>query len=737
MKRFVLTNGGLHIVLGLWIFISSSEAWPARATDDTAKDLASQVTIRRDRFGVPHILANTEEAAAFGHGYSTAEDHIGVLARLFLKARSEEAAYFGEKFVKSDFETKQFHMYEGAQTGYSQLAPWVRAIIDGYAAGYNHYVQKHRAELPEWVKTITPVDLLAHGRRVVLREFSWDRSLGKLEKIGRKAARELPEDGPAFQRGSNMWAIGKGRSHSGKGLLLGNPHLTWEGSQLFCEAHITVLGKIDVYGTTLVGSPVVTIGFNESLGWSHTVNVQQWDDIYELTLDPKEPGHYLYDGRSLPLRKETVEIKVKTANGLESRTKELYWSHHGPVLRMNGDKAYAFKSASMDESRMIEQWNLMGKARTLEEFRQVLDMQALPMFNICYADKEGNDFYLFNGRVPDRPAGYKWDGIVPGNTSATDWKQILPESRLPFLLNPAGGYVQNCNSAPWYTNLQAPIDQHKYPEELTPNFNSLRTQLSLEMLEGDKDISLEKILHYKFNTKLLLADRVKEDLVRAIRGQTVDGVSLNEAADVLEAWDNKAAHESKGALLFANFWFKYGQKTEHPYSVPWDESKPASTPAGLGDPDTARSVMAATIKKMKEKYGTIAVKWGDVHRLRRGKIDVPMSGFISEYRQSTARGRSRPNFRGAAFGDFGSFRVIDYEEQKDGQFVAFRGDSFVMAVEFTSPPTAYTVVAYSQSDDPNSPHHTDQSVLFAEEKWKRVSFTQDEIAKNLERSYQP
>jgi acyl-homoserine-lactone acylase len=731
MSRWIRFDGRLFIVCGLVALLVSFDAVSSRA-DDAAAKLASQVTIRRDQFGVPHILADTEEAAAFGHGYSTAEDHVLVLGRLFLKARSEEAVYFGEKFAKSDFETIQFRMHEGAKAGYADLPAWVRGIIDGYTEGYNYYVEKHRAQLPDWVKPITPIDLLAHGRRVVLREFTWDRSLGKLDKIGRKVSRDLADDELQFQRGSNMWAIGKGRSHSGKGLLLGNPHLTWGDSQLFCEAHITVPGKIDVYGTTLIGSPVITIGFNENLGWSHTVNVQQWDDIYELTLDPQNREAYLFDGRSMPLRKEIAQIKVKASQGFEVRARPMYWSHLGPILRMNSEKAYAFKSASMDESRMIEQWNLMGKARDLAEFRKVLDMQALPMFNICYADCEGNDFYLFNGRVPEHPAGYNWDGIIPGNTSTAEWTRILPTSRLPFLLNPNGGYVQNCNSSPWYTNLHSIIDRHQFPDELTPNFNSLRTQISLEMLEGDKDISLERMMQYKFNSKLLLADRVKDDLIRAIRGQTVDGVSLDEAADVLADWDNRASHQSKGALLFANCWFKYGKKTERPYAVAWDEAKPAATPIGLGDPETARTAMAEAVKEMKQRYGTIAVKWGDVHRLRRGNIDVPIGGFISEY-----RGGSHPNFRGAMFGDFGAFRVIDYQEQKDGKFVAYKGDSFVMAVEFTSPPTAYTIVAYSQSDDPESPHHTDQSVLFAQEKWKRVAFTADEITKSLERAYHP
>src|SRR5208337_3029823 len=153
-------------------------------------------------------------------------------------------------------------------------------------------------------------------------------------------------------------------------------------------------------------SPMVTIGFNDNLGWSHTVNLHDCDDIYELTLDPANPQRYIYDGHPVPLRKETLSIKVKTKDGLKTRKRDLYWSHYGPVIKITNGKAYAFKSSNMDEYRFAEQWNLMGKTKNLDEFRKVLDMQALPMFNICYADKGGNTFYAFNGRFPQRPPGY-------------------------------------------------------------------------------------------------------------------------------------------------------------------------------------------------------------------------------------------------------------------------------------------------------------------------------------------
>lgn len=702
---------------------------PAVRADTADDELAKQVTIRRDQFGVPHLLGQTEEAAYFGQGYACAEDHVLVMARLFLRGRGEEAAQFGEAFVEGDFAIKQLRLWEGAREGYARMAPWVQRLLDAYAAGYNRYVKKHRDKLPEWVKPVTGIDVLAHGRRVTIVEFTMDRRV--LQNMGYKAAALPREDDTFLAKGSNMWAIGKGRTTSGKGILLGNPHLTWSGQYLFYECHLTVPNKVNLYGCSTVASPGITIGFNDHLGWSHTVNLHDSDDVYELTLDPKDRDRYLYDGKSLPLTKEEISIQVKTDAGTVTRKREVLRSHYGPTKKLPlGNKALAWKSANFDEYRFVEQWNLMGKAKSLQEFRNVLDMQAIPMFNICYADREGNVFYLFNGRFPDRPKGYPWDAVVPGNTSATEWSRLLPQSRLPSLINPPGGYVQNCNSAPWYTNLKQIIDRSQYPDDLTPNFCLMRQQLSLQMLDGDKPIDLQKVLKDKYNLKLLLADRVKPDVLKLLEGGKGDP-ELVEALAVLGAWDHTVARDSRGSVLFVNFWKRYCELCRKPdrlewmralYAVPWDEKRPAETPSGLGNRDAARSALRAAVQEVKKNHGKLDVAWGEVHRLRRGNLDLPIGGFADE---------------GGFPIEYGAFRILRYDPDKDGKLRAIGGDSFVLAVEFTTPPTAYSISAYSQSSDPQSPHHTDQCALFADEKWKRAWFTEEDIQRHLERSYQP
>src|SRR5215470_16989905 len=339
MKKDLLTRFVVVILLSITTLLAFGDlrhsASSARPPSHEA-ELSSLVTIRRDKYGVPHILGQTEEAAAFGQGYATAEDHCLEMARLYLKARGEEAAYFGEAFAGLDMMTKRLHIYEVAREGYSKSPPWVQSILDGYAAGYDRYLEKHKQELPEWARPITGIDVLAHTRRVTIMEFTMD--LGQLGQIGHstraRAERDLDDqDNAAMAPGSNMWAIGKGRTAGGEGILLGNPHLAWAGSQIFHEVQLTVPGRINISGTTLIGTPGVAIGFNDSLGWSHTVNLHDSDDVYELTLDPQDPHRYMYDGMSLPMQKEELSIQVKTDTGLVTKNEDLYQSHYGPVLK--------------------------------------------------------------------------------------------------------------------------------------------------------------------------------------------------------------------------------------------------------------------------------------------------------------------------------------------------------------------------------------------------------------------
>jgi acyl-homoserine-lactone acylase len=644
------------VVLPLCLVVVHGQQGPSAVADRSAgvgpaaTDLAQRAVIRRDRYGVPHILADSEEAAAFAHGYVTAEDHGALLARAFLRARGALASVFGPEFVADDVRARTLRLLEGAAEQFASLPPFMRAILNGYAAGYNRFLARHPAELPAWATPVTGVDVLAANRAILLLDFALD---------------PRPWAAPPRTGASNMWAIAGSRTESGRAILLANPHLGWEGdgATLLHEVHLTVPNVINVSGAAVVGAPVVGIGFNDSLGWTQTVNRFDSDDVYELTLDESRT-RYLYDGGWLPLQSRELAIDVRADGGLRTERHTALWSHHGPVVRVEGGKAYAVKSPNLDAAQFLTQYNLMGKASSLAAFTAAVSMHEVPTFNLGYADKAGNIWYLFNARIPLRPPGYQWAGIVPGNTSKSEWFTVWPIRDLPQLLNPPSGYLQNANDAPWYVNLQDRVDRARFANYLGIDGTTWRGQFGLKVLSNEQKLTLEKVTAYKWSDTVLFVDRVKSELIEAVRAR---GEEWREAADVLDRWDNEADADSRGAVLFLGWWEEYTRGLAAPFRTVWNSADPIATPRGIADMDRAMDAFGRAVATVAKTYGALDVPWGEVHRLRRGNLDLPADGATM-------------TFRNAAF-----------RTAPDNRRVMTAGDSYVLVVEFGDVPRAYSI----------------------------------------------
>jgi acyl-homoserine-lactone acylase len=686
------------IVAGLLVTRGETVAPTVAPTLGRSPHQAFSGTIRRDTYGVPHIIADTEQDAAFAQGYATAEDHFLELARLFLRARGEQALVFGEESLREDLLMHQLGIWETANERFGDLPPYMQAVLDGYAEGYNTYLAEHRADAPDWVKPIRGVDVLAHCRAVLLIGFALDLRPLRDVKIAPK--------------GSNMWAIGRERSASSYGLLLGNPHLEWSGPFIFHEVQITVPGKINISGATLIGFPVVTIGFNENLGWTHTANFLHADDVYELTLSSSEPMTYTYDGLSLPIKSRELQLKVKTPAGEVSKTQTILTSHLGPIFRIENGKAYAFHSPSLGVVDFLTQYNLMAKARTLHEFQETLNMQQLPALNIGYADREGNVLFVYNGRIPVRTRAPDKRGMLPGDSSDAEWHMVHPIAELPQLLNPPGGYIQNTNNAPWYTTARPLLDRTRFPPYVGDDGLPLRGTFSLQTLEATPKMTLQQMLAFMNNEEVVLATRLKPELLDLVKARPGTSPDVAEGLQVLRAWDNRDAADSRGAVLFDQWWEAYRKKASPVYTQPWIPVQPVATPTGIGDPALAVDTFERVVAEMKTRYGSVAVRWGDLHHVRRGDLELPIGGSTDTFRTVWYRG-------------------------KDGKSMAMGGDSYSLAVEFTPSPTAYSLIPYSESSNPASPHFNDQLRLFAQNQFKRVWFSEADIQQHLERSYRP
>ncbi len=625
------------------------------------------------------------------------------------------------KNVEADFRSRQFRIYARAVENYHRMDPDYRSMVEGFAGGLNYYVARHRDDVPQWIPAITPHDVTAYGFAGVMR-FAFDRGnivRDFLKSQGVDTAQlEEPEEllaDPEAALGSNMWALAPSRSRTGRTLLLGNPHQRWAPVSTYYEAHLIVPGKMNFYGSTFIGRPVLTTGWNEHLGWSHTVNYPDLEEIYELDLDPQRPDHYRFDGGSVPIAAEEVIVPIKAEGKPRSETRTFWHTPLGPVIHRNDEKIWVLRSACYENYQAYEQWLKMCQATNYEQFRDVLAMVKIPMFNICYADQAGNISYLWNGTVPDLPHPAHKAKAVHAARTAEIWTQFHPLKQLPQLFNPAGGYVQNCNSPPYFGNLRARLPRENYPPHFPANNLSLRTQHSLRLVDSDEKLTLEQVCEMKHSPLMLGAERVKPSLIKALRDSQPTS-EIATAIEVLENWDNTVSADSRGGTLFANWWDRYLKDGTDRFGVAWNEAEPTSTPRELADPQGAVQAFAAALDEVTRHFGRADVAWGEAHRLRKGSVDLPISG---------------------GSGLAGCFRVLGFQEAADHKLVANTGDSWVFAVEFSEPPQAYTVVAYSQSDVESSPHFADQAPLVSAGKMKRAAFTDSEIAAQLLTTYHP
>ena len=737
---------------------TTGPATPAQRMDP----LAQRVEIRRTSFGVPHILAEELAGVGYGLAWVMMEDYREEVARAILQSNGRWGLAVGRDSIGGDFAGRMAHDY--AAWTYHRLPADVREVLDGFARGMNDFARVYRDELPEWV----PDDFTAHD--IAARDIgvwnggavrSFARSRERVEVGGaptpiqdgmpegvvdgkddgaaetsRLAARGTPaaagsapsdqlsawmawaeRDGEGDPEvGSNAWAFAPERTASGNAILLRNPHLSWTAG--YYEAHVRVPGVLDFYGDFRLGGPFTTIGgFNHRLGFATTNNYPVLDQVYALLRDPTDPDAYLFDGASVPLETRSVTVDFKEAGGTGAETRDFRFSPLGPVLFETPDTLFILRSHELTQFRVGEQWLRMMQARNLEEWKDAMRIRAKVSSNLTYADADGNILLFWNAAIPTLPHRFMGDTAVLATSSDGVWTELYPFDDLPQLLNPRGGYVQNSNDPPYYTNLYEPLGPERYPDNFPKPRLRFRQQNSLELVHNDRILSLEDVIALKHSMKMILADRVKDDLIAAVRGRNPGG-EVSEAIELVAAWDNNVGRESRGSTLFEIWAGRYFAVTDTAvqFRDPWSVADPTWTPRGLGDTEGAADAFEWAVQETETRFGAWDVAWGEVHRIRAGDKDIPVGGCASA---------------------LGCFRVLGYVTDEDGKYKVYRGDGWVLAVEFSDPPRAYSILAYGNSNREESPYFYDQAEIFADNRMKKVAFTEEEILGDLVMRYRP
>ena len=664
--------------------------------------------ILRDQWGVPHVYGTTDSDAAYSLAYAHAQDDFKTIKEALLKARGTYASVYGpgKDNINAimDYVVSLLKIWDSINEKYhNELSPETIDLCEGYANGLNAYIEDHGL-IEDDIYPISGKDIIAGTMHKTPFFFQLPLFLGDLYF---KKPSEIP---PYYKRsdeiekikGSNVYALSPKITDKGNTILGINSHQPFEGELAWYEAHINSKEGWNMIGGLFPGSPVVLVGHNENLGWGHTVNRPDILDIYELEVNPDDENQYKFNEKWEDFESFEVIIKIKTIGKLKHKHKQMaYWSKHGPVIK-GVNSTYAVRYSNMNNLLAIEQWYKMNKANNFKDWKNAIETLSVPMFNTGYADKEGNIYYVYGAKTPKRNTKYDWQKVLPGNTSETLWSDYELFENLPQVLNPKSGFIQNCNSTPFQTTIGPENPSSK-------NFNSnygIETHMTnralraIETIGKDKKISYDEFINYKFDLNYsdnsIMAFLVK----RAIS-------ILNE--------NNKSEFDIDLKKQIINTLTKWNLSTERSNiyaTLPIIAFNPLldNSEDEIYDDLIIKRLIYASEYLLKH-YNKIDVKWGDVNRIIRGDLNLPLDGG--------------PDIA----------RAIYYKEYKNGQKKAIAGDCYILIANWNKngKVSSQSIHQYgSSTSNYSSKHFNDQVDIFSNNKLKDTSIYLDDLIKNIE-----
>jgi penicillin amidase len=676
-------------------------------------DRSEEVTILRDDFGTPNIFAETEEGAVFGAGYAQAEDRLEELLKQYRRCEGTMSEFFGPKHFNDDYRQRLWRHREVAEANYPKLSAKTRSLCEAYQAGIKQYMKEHPEQVPNWAPELHPWQVVALTRFII---WGWPEgeAQGDLKRIGI----ELP---PVEYHGSNEWLVTPSRTADGHVLALIDPHLSWYGPFRFYEQRLYG-GELQMAGMAIPGLPIASLGHNRYCSVAMTTGGPDTTDVYEEEINPENPRQYKYDGKWEDMTVRTETIQVKDGDSVKEKKVEIESTRHGPVVIRKDGKAYAVKIPYADEFRLIEQSYGMATAKNLADMKKALSMRMLMQQNVMVGTVKGDIFYVRNGRVPVRPSAYEadWNKPVPGNTSASEWRDIHPFDDLPQMTNPWQGYMQNCNVSPEFITRFCPLTPaafkaHPYLYNADNPLHQ-RAATVLRILDESGRMTTANARALAVCPDVSGVERWQARLVAArqrSRRAVEDAPEMAAFFNDIVRWNRRADADSTGAVAY-KFWKDQLWKDKKVL----DADRAGATPPEIPD-DKLLAAVDAGAAELKKQWGRLDVKYGDIYRVGRAGAGRtwPVSG-------GSIKGLATP-------------RAISFDDkpEKDGRtFLGHGGQTSTQVVQLTNPPRSWTFLPLGESDHKDSKHYDDQcEKLFAPGKLKPTYFlNKEELLKHVE-----
>ena len=545
----------------------------------------ADVRIARDNFGVPHIFGKTDADVAYGVAYAHAEDDFSTLQEVLAMTRGRAGAMLGEDGAKVDYAAALLDIRATTRRDWPRLPDDVKKLFTAYAAGLNHYADKHPDEVRlAGLFPVTGEDVVAG---FVLRSpffFGLDSVLGSLTEgteIGREGGPALDKSGKLVPReltpvgtdpadnGSNAMAVAPARSTDGATRLVSNSHQPWTGGVAWYELVVHSDEGWDFAGANFPGSPYPFLGHNKHLGWTNTVNRPDLIDVYKLVLDDSGEN-YRFDGAWRPLAEQRIWLKVKFGPFVLPVPRTIWQSVHGPVVK-NEKGAFAIRYAGIDQANMVTQYYRLNKAKSFAE-----------------------------------------------------WRAAMAGQGVPALVNPRSGYVMNANNTPWVAAGPGDeLDAAAFSPLLGIEDDMTNRAVRLiELFEASGQIDEARLKAIKYDTAYSRRGYAKAWMDRLLALDTKDDPALARAQELLRAWDWTLDGQGKGDAL--------ALMVLRPANGRHYQRRAAPDP---------RTMLKETVAHLQEHFNGLDPKLGTVLRLRHGeganRVDLPLDGGNDTVRAST------------------------------------------------------------------------------------------------------
>jgi acyl-homoserine-lactone acylase len=664
----------------------------------------SSIDIVRDQWGVPHIFAKTDAEVAYGLAWAHSEDDFHTIQKSFLASRSMLGMVTGREGAMVDYVVHLLHLRNLVDSMFDQsISREFKLVLNGYSEGLNAYADSHPKEISlRKLFPITAQDVLTYSVLQLAVGCGVDDALKKIYRGKMPLAQEMVMEHESD--GSNAFAFNSKITADKNVYLAINTHHPLEGQVAWYEVHMASEEGLNIVGSLFPGSPVIFTGINENLGWTHTVNHPDRLDVYQLQLKSANSLDYNVDGVWHTLKEETVKLRIKLPGFNLHVKRKVYSSIYGPTVK-TPHGTFALRTAGIMDIRALEQWHRMNKSSTFTEFKQALEMQAFPGYNIMYGDRFDTIYYISNGRLPIRSTEFNWKQTLPGNTKKTLWTKFHSIDELPQLLNPSSGYLFNANHSPFKAS--SPIDNlNEETFDSTMGYETHDNNRSLrfyELMADRKKIDYETFKKIKYDVQLpkKLAFPVNIDSLFLLDGKKYPAIA--EIIHKLNMWDRVATTESHGAAIFAIAFYKIAAV----YQNSNESLKRLS-----------ESMCVQTLTEVKEymlkNFGSTDITLGDYQKLERGNKSMALGGI--------------PDVLAAMYAT----------PVKNGTVKGTVGDCYIVFAKFTPQgPEIESINCFGANTHPSSKHYDDQMPLFQQQQTKKMTLNRIENYQHAERIYHP